>query len=634
MSEILSAYDSKFNEKADKYIARAQDHLIKKQAELAEWEELYPFLLAEFTMLSEEKNFTAVFPAGGGAVGVTSLNQKDSPEYQDLIGFDDDLDKKLKRLIRLSDSIEDVASAENSVASEKDKKTKGSEYLLNRIRGLFTGENDKNWKQFLKFPTELQGILGSSGMNRDDIYNEAPRQVVNSSEFIAALTEAGPNGKVEEETAPINDTETAPINEEAAPINEVEETESQDGSEDGPINEGDGTVGIETETSSVESATPALEKEETPKSDGTVVPADVSEQSDNFTEVVPPAPINEPADKSTFDTNSDGVININEYTDVAKQGDVFNDIVENSINEVSNITNQNEVAQEKLDTTEAEYTAGTINDESGEVINEEPTSTDLAQNIEGDITVINETVESSNSVINEIGDRDDLAGPNVATSDDIPPVTGINDTPQDKNVNIANNIAGSSFTQDDISATLDFLRKGNAKPTSISEEDNSVINEIDESSESSINNVDGSVVNESDNSVINEIDESSESIKSSLNVDKSPKFLEGAKNKIKDKIGNAIEVTKSKLGIDKKIAPINTPDSPEEDDVKLTEVEPIKADTPVESKPEAPSSVSNTDTSNTSTQVSPTNIDMSEVVARLRKIENALAGPLDVKIID
>jgi len=139
------------------------------------------------------------------------------------------------------------------------------------------------------------------------------------------------------------------------------------------------------------------------------------------------------------------------------------------------------------------------------------------------------------------------------------------------------------------------------------------------------------------NSIINELTEST-TINSS-----SPALNNEADAIIDEAIGDT-EVMKEKIGIDKKIAPINAPKSneieksktSEGEDVKLTEV---KSETPTpattSTNTDASSSVTNNENNNSeNNSAGYTMTDMSGVEARLRKIEMLLSGPLEVKIVE
>lgn len=137
------------------------------------------------------------------------------------------------------------------------------------------------------------------------------------------------------------------------------------------------------------------------------------------------------------------------------------------------------------------------------------------------------------------------------------------------------------------------------------------------------------------NSIINELTEST-------TINSSSPTLNSESNDIIDEVLEDTEVMKEKIGIDKKIAPINTPETTaiedqyasKKDDVTLTEVktEPAVAET---KSTDTPSNVTNNENNNSeNNSAGYTMTDMSGVEARLRKIEMLLSSPLEVKIVE
>ena len=231
-----------------------------------------------------------------------------------------------------------------------------------------------------------------------------------------------------------------------------------------------------------------------------------------------------------------------------------------------------------------------------------------------DRSYLDKKEDSTSDVINNTSSDSTSDVINNTSSDSTPDV--INNTSSDSTSDFINNtssVSSSSSNSGEFSDDMDaytanelaFLTKSN-NPESESdvEESNSIINELNEDSSQAIG--------DNENSVI-------------------------------DEVMSETEVLKEKIGIDKRIAPINTPPpaevakpaSPEGSDVTLTEVKSETAGSDNKTTTDNSSNVTNNEgnkSENNSAGYSMT--DMSGVEARLRKIENLLSSPLEVKIVD
>jgi len=290
----------------------------------------------------------------------------------------------------------------------------------------------------------------------------------------------------------------------------------------------------------------------------------------------------------------------------ANSGDVISMISENVANEISSINTQNDAAQVKLDKTEGDYDASIGRTDSGEIQTESPitsdsvTLADITNNTETGGNVFNET---TNSEITEGGETNiNSVNPSVEQSS----TSSLDDDDE-------------SFSFDDVAALRE--RFGIAE----SSEDEALSEDSINDSVSPDEVLNDNSITEGDSTEVNSINNS----------------IEAAKGSASEAISGGIEVAKSKLGIDKNIAPINTPkkeeakedlptDSVTASEVLNDEIAAVPTATNSESTDNSMSSESTSNSSRSSSMQS----DMSGVESRLRKIENLLSGPLEVKIID
>lgn len=350
-----------------------------------------------------------------------------------------------------------------------------------------------------------------------------------------------------------NTTESSPLNDDAI--------ESSNNDEGVPINPSD----IES-VESIEDESNVVSQE--PEVTGAVIPADVSEQEDNFSEIEAPSPINPPATEDTFDLNNDDNVSLNEYNQTIN--DVINNINENVTNEVQNISNQTEVAKEKLKKTEEEY---------------------LNSNDQGSINPKEDSFYEDIKILSN-------------------PSEVLNQMTLNENTTLENN----EFND-------------NSEITSESSAINSTGDSISKTKESSVDLYRNQI--EEMNQVVAFMD--------SQMGRTNPEMSESVTNE-------NIEVTKSEFGLDKSQAPLNIPKPEVKSETSSSESITVNETTTGsnestnnETKNETSSStsVSNSETNNdNSRNISAPSIDITELAIRLRKIENLLSGPLEVKVIE
>ncbi len=307
---------------------------------------------------------------------------------------------------------------------------------------------------------------------------------------------------------------------------------------------------------------------------------DELDEDRGFTEIDEVSPINEEATVGDFDTNEDGTVSLSEYNENINS--IINDIQENVTNETSNIDNQ---INEAINNNDRSYLDNINNETEGDVINNSSS-----------ITESNESSTTSS--------------------------TG----------------TGSGYFDDDIAPTssrdLEILRStlGMTSERETASESNDTIND---SNRDGIEVVDDTI-NDSNRDGIEVVDDIIN--ETSVNSD-SPSI--GTNNMSADTDTEETEVVRDRVGIDKFVAPINTPaidrtndeTKPIGEEVKMTEVKSESNDAALPEKTET--SITNNE-NNKSETVNPgyTFVDISQVEARLRKIENLLSSPLEVKIVD
>jgi hypothetical protein len=359
---------------------------------------------------------------------------------------------------------------------------------------------------------------------------------------------------------------------------------------------------------------------------------------------------------------------------------VLND--EDIIGEVSDgedPLNEGETTERVEDISEVTETSPVIESEStlidediiDEAINDSPTNSDRSlgeimrsARLDSDITqedvnmsinLVNEALESINPTTNQISETSNIDN----SINDYSSNKSFLDKKEESTSDVINNTSSvsSSSSQssgafdDDMAAytpeEIEFLTGGNIQDSEVNvDESNSIINEltsdVDESS-NTINESDSSV--DESSSIINELTEdnsqiSGDSIEMTESINNTISMPDSENSEI-DSVISETEVIREKVGIDKSVAPINTPPTTEtkietsavDEDVKMTEVKSESNDLGAPNKTET-SITNNENTSSENMNAGHTMVDMSQVEARLRKIENLLSSPLEVKIID
>ena len=593
----LDAFKGVYLEAVAKARAKQVEGIAKTKVNVDRYIELHAITATEAEYWGIGTDFKAVFPNGGGFYAKGKARGR---SFDKLLTTDDVLKGYVNELRKIAKSIPSLELKEYHL-TEIDKwpddiegfisrTQRGMVDYLNKYDSKDPSERQAQWDYYMDAPT----VYDATPMNEP----AGPSGMLESPELIAAIRERPypfPDELAEPEPSvdPINPDE---ISEETEPSSDSINPDEIETLESEPENEVD-TSDPEIEAELVPSVDPEVES-------GTVIPASISEQEDNFTEVTAPSPINAPATDASFDTNVDGNISMDEYN--ANSGDVISMISENVANEISSINTQNDAAQVKLDKTEGDYDASIGRTDSGEIQTESPitsdsvTLADITNNTETGGNVFNET---TNSEITEGGETNiNSVNPSVEQSS----TSSLDDDDE-------------SFSFDDVAALRE--RFGIAE----SSEDEALSEDSINDSVSPDEVLNDNSITEGDSTEVNSINNS----------------IEAAKGSASEAISGGIEVAKSKLGIDKNIAPINTPkkeeakedlptDSVTASEVLNDEIAAVPTATNSESTDNSMSSESTSNSSRSSSMQS----DMSGVESRLRKIENLLSGPLEVKIID
>jgi hypothetical protein len=599
----LDAFKNLFSEKADANIAKVNKTVAKYNAKLAEFNEIWPIAMAEAESLGIGETFVKMFPEGGGFGGGDPLRGI-SPEYTNLLDYGDPFKPLVKKLYKLENSAERLKRTKRYLKQVTKYKDDGPEEYLLKIRqgigGLIAGLSnpDSAWDNFIKFGDKfLEDPEGEdspieSYSRRFKQAVDGPSGVLSSTALFAAVKEQGnPLSKISEESKDDELTTDA--------LNPEEVTDDVD-NEDGPINDGENEA-VETEPENeVEVIAPEVEVELVPGVDAApepdvVIPAPISEQEDNFTEVTAPSPINAPATDASFDKDGDGNISMSEYQ--ANVGDVVNNISENVTNEISSINTQNEAAQTKLDKTEGDYEASIGKVDTGEIQTESP-------EIEGESVASNTTINDESISFADIEAMKERFGRSDVSDGD----TNIISKSSSVSNTINDSVSADDILNDNSSVSADDILNDNSITEGASTETNS----------------------------INSTMEDDESI-SFADVEAMKERFGRSDTETKDSAN--IEVAKSKIGLDKNVAPINTPKSEE---IKDDSSDSVTVDEILDEKPGSKSTDNTKSESSDNSTTSETNnntnsqsgVDMSRVEVRLRKIENLLSGQLEVKIVD
>lgn len=218
-SESLNAFIELYNTKADKSIEKAVDRIAKKQAQLDEFNQLYPIVKAEAESLGQLENFNNFFPEDGGFNGgdpLLGLN----PAFVSMVQIGDEFGKNLKKLERISDAPDDLERANQSLARAQSQKEEGGEQYLNRLKAaliniaassssLGAASSDAIIEKILLDPESYEEIAdfeididGPSGVKTSQEAYLALKEMFDSNEFTSAKEEEVPSpiNQVLEET--------------------------------------------------------------------------------------------------------------------------------------------------------------------------------------------------------------------------------------------------------------------------------------------------------------------------------------------------------------------------------------------------------------------------------------------------
>jgi hypothetical protein len=630
VSEQLNALISKYAEKADAGILKAEEHIVRRESELVEWQERRAAALATADSLGQAEVFNSIYLEAGG------LNSNNFRTLApSLMGMDDEFKSQLALLFKRKDAPKKLESAKNSLQNAIAIKDKGAEAYLLEVRqaigqSIATLPNpSKGWNSIIK---SQEGFADLQNTILDDKV-DGPRGVFSSPELFAMVVEAGNplDGSEEEGEDPLNEEET-PAPEPTANTLNPDEIPEETPETDGPLNDGNGEI-VETEPENeVETKTPELEAEVLPTPD--VQTREEIDAERGFVEVAEVSSINPEAEIEDFNTDADPTVTLPEYDETAPS--VINDIVENVKNEVNNVSSQINEAIEG-------------DDRSG--LNVEETETDVASKSDGITPEEVLAAEPSDGITADevLSESPILEGETVETN--------INNKNVENHGDIFNENSKSEINEESETTTNTLNPKVEAGPSSINDDDDDIsfadiaaMKErfgMTDSPEG--DTVEGDTEISSESSTINDsvsvdevLNDNSITEGATTEINSINSSIENAKESATEAVSGGIEVAKSKIGLDKKIAPINTPkaDEPKDtssDSVTATEVlnEKSSSESTDNTKSETTdNSTSSETTTNNNSASAPTMVDMSGVEARLRKIENLLSGPLEVKIID
>jgi hypothetical protein len=634
----LEAFKGLFAAKAEKYIAKQTAVVAKTEAKLAEYNTLYPEVLKAAVDLGVTETFQKLFPEGGGKPRWGSQ----MTELDSLHLYGEDI-LPIKALNKVADSPTRLERDKAYLDKMNKWASDGPDAFFAMAKDSVAssvwamGKSPKLWDKLMGYDDlgEISSRLTYGGTQLSEL---TFRQVVGSSELIAALREienpltqppysdeAEPGADPAGASGPLNETDESDASEgDSAPINEGdgEPSEASDGG--APINLEDGTdVEKEEEVSKVESTEPAVEAEvaaiESPATPESTPSTPINDDTSTPTSVE--VPEGETISKSEYNTTQSetNVTNVTntENTITSAEGEVLNTP---TVIKEGDTYNQGSINEQKVtdgDVTGAISQAVEKETSSNPAINPQ---TDLGKAVSG----AKLTKESKEALASEkkeskvSGDKsEDTTNIDNSVIND---VTSTSSSSSSGTIDLFNPVAGEDLAVLNSYLGIDPLATADSPDDKLTDES---INTVDSTEPSNVSASAESVVNES-----------APSLKSKVE-DKAKGFLEKTKNKVSEKI----DVAKDKIGLDKDIAPINEPTPAPKDDVTLTEVEPDKPDSKrsikkEERKERKEERKEEKEAKKESRGMSSAGTDMSGVESRLRKIENLLSGPLEVKIID
>lgn len=677
MGVKLEAFVKLFDEKSNDAISKQKDRVSKKESQVEEFVKLRDAAISAATEFGTEEDIKIIsetFPESGG------MNNDKFRIYTNEL-FGGSFEEEIRALFKRRNAIPQLDGAKKSLARYESLKEAGGQSWFNQYMkavgsliakstslGVMTPE--KMFAEF--FPGEFnEDNQEDIAMNLDyNSYPDPPRGVQSSIELYEAAKESGnplnkKDDSVEEEVEEIKEVvvpdppEEEPIEEKVKDILnedaiEQEEEKAIDEEEFGPIetpiNETEDNKSggiskvIEPSINTKDSPPRKIVKVGSKGEDVEFLQKALGIEADGkFGPQTKKAVI---AFQKANGLDQDGIVGPKTWSAVGKLENVeTSSKIEASTPELQSLDSLPiEVLEETEASPDAQATSSVIN-EGESITNIENT------NIEGETTIqtINEgPIESGQSF--EAGGSSEGLGGNVdilkpsgydtssAIESFLPEVSSM-DTP---------NISKEVLNEENISSAINnsnIVNNLNSYGDTISEGSTSLLNpSINESiSDFSSQILAGDVAGAISNSLTNSSNVTSNTAES---------FVSGGTSGILDSIkdtssitnNNSVEVNKETTGLDKSFAPLATSNQ-----VSNTE---NKSMSDVSNSSESSSSMSNIDNSKTrvdnSTDSSTTsdtsnsksnsmvsnNFDTSALELRLRRIENLLVGPLDVKIIE
>jgi hypothetical protein len=276
VSEKLAAFVTLYSEKAASDVEDAKTSLVKAEEKLSRATELWNSIKAEAEKLGIVDKFISAFPEPGGGVIAIIGGTTPNPDYMTLFDYGDPLESSVKELTKLKNATRRLNNAKNSLEFAESLLARKPEdhanilgsavaQMVAKSSSLGAGKPDVLFKAIFEDYEEFKDVMMSNLEGA-----EGPSHVNTSQQAFDLLKDRLESGaiakKQEETTAPVEgagaDAAKAAIEEAAAsPINEQEELKAPDEIASGsasPINVPESPVIEETATPEVAGSSPGL----------------------------------------------------------------------------------------------------------------------------------------------------------------------------------------------------------------------------------------------------------------------------------------------------------------------------------------------------------------------------------------
>ena len=676
MGVKLEAFIKLFDEKSGDAISKQKDRVSKKESQVAEFIELRNAAIMAATDLGTEEDVTIIsetFPEGGG------MNQEKFNVHSGNL-FGGAFEEEIRPLFKRRNAIPQLEAAKRDLAEYEKLKEAGGDSWFKQYMSAVANKlaetssmggmtPDKLFNEF--FPDEFNEDIAEEVSYALDYesYPEPPRGILSSIELYEAAreygsplnkTKDGADEEVKEAVvpeppveAPIEEKVKDVLNEDAA---QQEEEKAQDSEEFGPIEtindaeekpKGDISKIIKPSINAEESAPRKLVKVGSKGEDVAFLQKALGIETDGKF-----GPMTKKAVISFQKANGlepDGIVGPKTWSVLGKIENVeTSSKIEVSTPEVQAIDALPEENQDPIIEADAGPAQNIINEAgditnientniesetSNQVINESPMSTG-SKNIEGTSPIGEESsIPDNTAAINSSPE-----GTSVTPDFSSPEVTGAMEALPDE--------SGSDSSQGSNSASGDNISNFNSFGDTINENLNqSSVNPGMSDTSTSIN----SMIESGD--VIGAISSKMESFSNNIS-NSAENVVSGGTSGIMESIkdmssvtnNNAIEVSKETTNLDKSFAPLASSNQTSNVENKSSSDVSNSSDSNslTSSVDSSVSKVDNSTTSSTtsdvdnskSASVSNNSFDTSALELRLRRIENLLVGPLDVKIVE